>query len=237
MAYTKTNWENLPSTNTPVNATNLNKIETGIVPANTQLISSGSINLNDYKTDGLYHFTGATLTNAPAGVNGWLRVMAGVGGATKQIWFRHGTPGVNDFQTFVRTYSGTWGGWKRLLTSEEEYYQAGDTVTVKSGVICPGDITGGAKDLRFQIPVDKKLTNITAINFTSLNITIRGINGYLADSAGGLQIVNNSDFSFFNKIVTSEHTIYVDIQKTAAISVTNNTPITVYINSCTMTLS
>ena len=28
MAYTKTNWENLPSTNTPVNATNLNKIET-----------------------------------------------------------------------------------------------------------------------------------------------------------------------------------------------------------------
>lgn len=27
MAYTKTNWENLPSTNTPINATNLNKIE------------------------------------------------------------------------------------------------------------------------------------------------------------------------------------------------------------------
>ena len=28
MAYTKTNWQDLPSTNTPVNATNLNKIET-----------------------------------------------------------------------------------------------------------------------------------------------------------------------------------------------------------------
>jgi hypothetical protein len=27
MSYTKTVWENLPSTNTPVNATNLNKIE------------------------------------------------------------------------------------------------------------------------------------------------------------------------------------------------------------------
>ena len=27
MAYTKTNWENSPSTNTPINATNLNKIE------------------------------------------------------------------------------------------------------------------------------------------------------------------------------------------------------------------
>lgn len=30
MSYTKTTWENLPSTNTPINATNLNKIENGI---------------------------------------------------------------------------------------------------------------------------------------------------------------------------------------------------------------
>lgn len=27
MAYSKTNWENLPSTNTPLNRTNLSKIE------------------------------------------------------------------------------------------------------------------------------------------------------------------------------------------------------------------
>lgn len=30
MSYTPTNWENLPSTNTPINATNLNNIETGL---------------------------------------------------------------------------------------------------------------------------------------------------------------------------------------------------------------
>jgi hypothetical protein len=30
MAYNKTNWENSPSTNTPINANNLNKIEEGI---------------------------------------------------------------------------------------------------------------------------------------------------------------------------------------------------------------
>lgn len=30
MAYTKTNWENSPSTNTPINNDNLNKIENGI---------------------------------------------------------------------------------------------------------------------------------------------------------------------------------------------------------------
>ena len=33
MAYTRINWENLPSTNTPVNATNLNKMDAGIANA------------------------------------------------------------------------------------------------------------------------------------------------------------------------------------------------------------
>lgn len=33
MAYQKTNWEDFPSTNTPVNATNLNKMENGIANA------------------------------------------------------------------------------------------------------------------------------------------------------------------------------------------------------------
>lgn len=33
MAYTKTNWEDSPSTNTPINAANLNKMERGIFDA------------------------------------------------------------------------------------------------------------------------------------------------------------------------------------------------------------
>lgn len=33
MAYTRVNWENLPSTNTPVNADNLNKMDAGIANA------------------------------------------------------------------------------------------------------------------------------------------------------------------------------------------------------------
>lgn len=40
MAYTKTNWQDLPSTSTPVNATNLNKMETGIEDAH-KLVSNG----------------------------------------------------------------------------------------------------------------------------------------------------------------------------------------------------
>lgn len=36
MAYTKTNWQDLPNTTTPINATNLNKMEQGIYDANTR---------------------------------------------------------------------------------------------------------------------------------------------------------------------------------------------------------
>lgn len=34
MAYERVNWENLPCTNTPVNADNLNKMDVGIANAN-----------------------------------------------------------------------------------------------------------------------------------------------------------------------------------------------------------
>ena len=40
MAYNKTTWEDLPSTNTPLNATNLNNIENGIDNATKQISKS-----------------------------------------------------------------------------------------------------------------------------------------------------------------------------------------------------
>lgn len=46
MAYSKTSWENLPSTNTPINATNLNKIETEL-EIKDNLIVAGPTNLDE----------------------------------------------------------------------------------------------------------------------------------------------------------------------------------------------
>ena len=48
MSYSKTNWQNLPNTSTPINATNLNKMETGIADAN------GAIAVSTYSTSGTY---------------------------------------------------------------------------------------------------------------------------------------------------------------------------------------
>ena len=49
MAYKRVNWENLPSTNTPVNADNLNKMDEGIANAveKTGDTLTGSLNFNN----------------------------------------------------------------------------------------------------------------------------------------------------------------------------------------------
>ena len=86
------------------------------------IITSGTQDLNSYRTEGLYYFSsGATLSNAPNGaVNGWLQVLPSNGSSVKQIWSRHGSNG-GTIPTYTdmyeRTYSGsTWLDWARLIT-------------------------------------------------------------------------------------------------------------------------
>lgn len=113
----KINFENLPSTNTPVSAENLNLLQTNVDNAKIEktinVSDPSTKNLNDYTTEGRYYFYAAP-TNIPAGVNGFLEVFAASNGAVKQIWYRHGTPNTNDYETYVRTYSGSWSNWKKF---------------------------------------------------------------------------------------------------------------------------
>ena len=60
MSYVKTNWEDLPSTNTPINATRLNNIENGI-KGNEESINNLSSSLSTVATSGSYD----DLTNKP----------------------------------------------------------------------------------------------------------------------------------------------------------------------------
>ena len=79
-------------------------------------------NLDDYTDAGIYTFAQAYApTNVPAGTNGWLVVIPWTNDSAtiKQIWFRHGTVGSNDFETYVRTKVGTnaWGSWSKYYTT------------------------------------------------------------------------------------------------------------------------
>lgn len=87
-------------------------------------ITTAGENLDNYIYPGVYTF-GAdyTPTNIPDGVNGWLVVFRWVtsdaNATVKQLWFRLGTIGSNDYEIYVRTKIGnsTFGAWSKVYTS------------------------------------------------------------------------------------------------------------------------
>lgn len=48
--YVKTNWQNLPSTNTPINANNLNKIENELQKLENITTGSGTVDMNFFSS-------------------------------------------------------------------------------------------------------------------------------------------------------------------------------------------
>jgi len=121
MAYV--NFEN---NKTSCNDTNLNKmqelikkdIETSKI---TEIVTETGTDLNDYTIEGRWYFSSSyTPINIPVGSNGVLEVIAGTN-FIKQIWYRHGTPNNNDYQTFIRTYSsGTWSDWQQFAMVDKK---------------------------------------------------------------------------------------------------------------------
>lgn len=105
------------------NATGTVALTTSTVSAakavSVQAVTVANEDLNNYKTSGIYYFSQTyTPTNIPAGVNGFLQVMVS-GSVVKQIWYRHGTANSNDWNTYVRTYTSTWSGWRQYLTGSD----------------------------------------------------------------------------------------------------------------------
>ena len=98
---------------------------------NPVVVTKSGTNLNNYKENGWYFFHDSTVKpyNIPSGVtNGWLHVLSNAGpdGSTytKQIFYRMGTPGVDDHQTYVRTISSgvtSWSSWTRYTTEKEAF--------------------------------------------------------------------------------------------------------------------
>ena len=92
----------------------------GAMPKCT-IVSTAGTTLNDYMEEGLYFFnTSYAPIGSPSGKNGWLQVLKG-SSQVKQIWYRMGTPGSSDYNTFMRTYASTtgWGGWYKIITSAD----------------------------------------------------------------------------------------------------------------------
>lgn len=88
-------------------------------------VKTTGTDLNDYTQEGWYFFASTYKpTNIPVGVNGWLHVLNNTVGSNtyiKQLWYRAGTPGTNDFHSYVRTYTtaGGWSAWSKYITEND----------------------------------------------------------------------------------------------------------------------
>lgn len=140
----------------------LNKV-INVVVANTDL--------DDYKEDGEFYFgVDYTPTNIPTGVNGWLKVITGIQGSdniVKQIWYRHGTPNSNDYETYVRTFSSNvWSSWK-MFGMQSSIDSLNNNKVSKSGDTMTGSLTLNKTSYNYSggtIPGTKQATSTTIPN-------------------------------------------------------------------------
>lgn len=200
-------------------------------------VESTDVDLNDYINEGKYYFPYSTTpaTNIPAGSNGELIVLVGTN-FVKQLWFRHGTANSNDYETYVRTkVNENWSDWKRYIIDNDIYYKAGDTIILDNYPVV-GHVTSSAKKIEFAVCVPKHLNNkISTITITSGTLTVRGIAGYVQDSYNTpIELTDGT----YNVVVhkRTENMLYISVTSPndKFTNVTNNTPVSVYLNSVTL---
>lgn len=139
MAYSKTNWQDLPSTTTPLNATNLNKIENELSDLDSNKISFSyltdftngiarkmrvsNVDFNSLATfqSGLITILNAT-ANAPAMISPshWFVLQIYTKEEGKDFITQIATHFFtsSDTNIYIRKCTkGTWGAWRKIATS------------------------------------------------------------------------------------------------------------------------
>lgn len=108
-------------------------------------------------------------------------------------------------------------------------YVAGDSVSIAaattSDIIVSGLVSGGSAALWFTIPLDKPIL-ANNVNFTSLKILSRGINGYI-DGTGYTDIATDNRYTVTYSV--NRFCIKVQATRNTPYDVTNNTPATIII--------
>ena len=210
----KINFEDLPSTNTPINANNLNAVQNNVDVAKldkTIVVTATGTSCNDYKNDGVYWFGTSSVvpTDSPEiGTYGWLQVISDGGNNVRQIWHRSAAiNGENEFKTFVRKYSAntdTWSDWKRYIT------------TIDLDDYAPKNHVSPNKDYGVGNPSNyghtKVINNLTT-NSASEGQALNAYQGYvLNNKIVGSNVYNNSSGVAGNITITDiTNARYIDI--------------------------
>lgn len=131
-----------------------------------------------------------------------------------------------------------------FIPVDDLFFKPGDvySVTYNHARALTGYVSSSTSGIYFEIPLPKFLTDVTGATITAMYGGVRGISGYV----DGLQ--NNSNLKSSTYRVTASvdnpNTLYVSVvklnsqgQATALSNVTNNTPVSVALNSISITFS
>ena len=117
------------------------------------------------------------------------------------------------------------------------FYKKGDVITVTQPTYLNGYITASAQDVKFDVPVPKKLDYISSISVTRLQGAIRGNKGYINGTSGWQVYSGDSNYTITASISNSGAVSIILHKSSAFTNIDNNTPLAVDVGEIRMTLS
>lgn len=247
MSYNPTNWVN---GETPINATNLNKIETELEKTDTIVGGEAYDDTSTYAVgdfciyeNTLYRCITAVTTAEEFDSTKWSATT--VGDELDRLTKSGGIP-----TDSIIGYDGNAipAGFEEIQYPEEFYYQSGDKYIISEGAgqvvtkraIIVGLITNSTANLQFTIPVLKSLANITNITVNTLKMNVRTVNGTYLEANGYTSTGINFNTSPYTVSVgvTTDNLILFNIAKSSAYTNgINNTPCAIEIDELEVTFS
>lgn len=118
------------------------------------------------------------------------------------------------------------------------FYKSGDTYKVNGRIVDNGYISDSSKQINFSVTVPKSMANVTP-TITELKVNARHVGGGYVFSSGyisaGYDILADSNITV--SLTKEDDYITVVLQSTTAYSVTNNTPISISMESLEITFT
>ena len=112
----------------------------------------------------------------------------------------------------------TYGKGNATFLSKKMVYEAGDVMTATG--LYAGHLTGSSKQVQFFVPLPKPVASGVSVTLSG-NWAVRHVGGGYILSGNTLQSIGTVSATVY------ETGIYVSVELTNAVSVTNNTPVTV----------
>lgn len=174
----KINFSNLPSTTTPINATNLNQVQTNVDNAKVEkTVALANPNLNDVTTQTGFYFINQG-TNRPEASNGYLLVERFTDNYVSQEYIT--TSGVK----YIRVLrNGTWSDWQHITQPETTTNTNGTAIKYPDGtMICTKTVTANNVDFSTGSGTLYRSDDISLGNFAVAFISAPVVNVYLTST-------------------------------------------------------